>query len=369
MTTQTPLMTELTYKPNVEDVLTRLRSLYARTAGNRLFATMDVPNPALARFAQKHPDAECGYPDLAERTRFWDDVLLHRMAVEDDAMPVAYLSELDQGLYSGLLGAEVRFTADPATGWISSMTAPLLKDWSEFDRLRFDPEHPWWQRYVRQMEVFARASDGKWGIGQFILINGLNFVFELVGATQTYLSLDEHPDMVRRAIAFALDLNVRIQQQFFETVPSLSGGTFSHFAQWLPGRIVSESLDPFHLTSVAYFERWGREPAERIMTHFDGGVTHIHANGRHLLEAAATLRGLVAIRMMDDAGFPLSFDIVDQLRARVGDAPIVLGAPYEAFVERLRRHTLIGGVLYQVRNVPTVDAANRLMEEIRAYEA
>lgn len=355
-------------KPNVKDVLARLRSLYTRMAGNRLFATMEVPNPSIATFAQEHPHAECGYPDLTERIRFWDDFLQHRTAVEDDAMPVAYLSELDQGLYSGLFGADVRFTVDPTTGWISSMTAPLLKDWSELEGLRFDVEHPWWQRYLRQLDVFANASRGKWGIGHFILIDSLNFIFELVGATQTYLSLDERPDVVRCAIDFALDLNVRIHETFFDKVPSLECGTFSHFAQWLPGRVVNESLDPFHMTSVAYFEQWGREPAERMMTHFDGGVIHIHANGRHLLEAASTLRGLKAIRMMDDLGFPLSFDIVDQLKTRVGDVPIVLTASYEAFADRLRRHSLAGGVLYQVRNVPSIDAANRLMEQVRSYE-
>jgi len=207
-------------------------------------------------------------------------------------MPAAYLSEFDQGLYGGLLGGEVRFMADPATGWISSMVPPLLADWSEFDQLRFAPEHSWWRRYLRQLEVFVDASRGRWGISHFILIDALNFIFELIGATRTYKSLDDRPDMVRRAIDFAFELNLRVHETFFESVPSLEGGTFSNLAQWLPGRIVSESLDPFHMTSVAYFEQWGREPAERIMNHFDGGVIHIHANGRHLLEAAATLRGL-----------------------------------------------------------------------------
>jgi hypothetical protein len=49
------------------------------------------------------------------------------------------------------------------------MVPPLLKDWSEFDRLRFDPEHPWWRRYLRQLEVFVDASRGRWGISHFIL--------------------------------------------------------------------------------------------------------------------------------------------------------------------------------------------------------
>ena len=132
-------------------------------------------------------------------------------------------------------------------------------------------------------------------------------------------------------------------------MPLLEGGTFSNFAQWIPGRIVSESLDPFHMTSVAYFERWGREPAERILGAFDGGVIHIHGNGRHLLEAAATLEGLKAILLMDDRGFPAAFDVLADLKARVGDVPVAVFADYAKFVERLHRHELPGGVMYQVQ--------------------
>ena len=362
-------MDDLRYKPDLKDVQARLQSLYTRRAGDRIFATMAVPSPAIARFGETYPHGECGHPDLNERICFWDDFLQEHSVVADDSMPAAYLSELDQGLYGGLLGAEVRFMADPSTGWISSMVPPLLKDWSQFDRLCFDEAHPWWQRYVGQLDAFVRAGRGKWGISHFILIDSLNFVFELIGATQTYLSLDEHPKMIHRAIDFAYDLNVRIHETFFEKVPLLDGGTLSNFAQWLPGHIVSESLDPYHMTSVACFEKWGREPAERIINHFDGGVIHIHANGRHLLEAAATLRGLKAILLGDDLGFPPAFEVVDQLQALVADVPISLSAPYEPFVARLRRHALPGGVLYQVRDVPSVDAANRLMDEVRAYRA
>ena len=174
--------------------------------------------------------------------------------------------------------------------------------------------------------------------------------------------------MVLRAVDFAFDLNVRIQEEFFATVPALEGGTLSHFAQWLPGRIVPESLDAFHMTSVAYFERWGQEPAERIMNHCDGGViftpTAAISSRRRRRSADCWPCG-----MMDDRGFPSAFAVVDQLKARAGDVPLILRAPYEAFADRLRRHSLPGGVLYQVQNVPTVDAAKRLMEGVRGYVA
>jgi hypothetical protein len=357
----------LSYKPNLQESLERLRLLYQRQAEDRIFASMSVPSPTLGRFAQKYSHGSCEYPDMAERVKFWDDLFQERANIRDDSMPAAYLSECDQGLYGGILGGEVRFMADPATGWISSMVPPLLSDWSEFDRLRFDPQNIWWQRYLEQLRQFVEGSRGKWGISHFILIDALNFVFELLGATKTYLSLDEHPDMVRRATDLAFDVNVRVCETFFQQVGLFEGGTFSNFAQWMPGRIVSESVDPFHMTSVAYFERWGREPAERIMNHFDGGVIHIHANGRHLLQATSTMRGLKCILLLNDRGFPTAFDVIEQLKARVGDVPVSLFAPYEGFQQRLDRHTLPGGALYQVLGVPDADAANRLMDKVWAY--
>ena len=360
-------MDTLAYKPNLDAVLERLRSLHERRAGDRIFATMAVPSPALEAFAAEYAEGFCAFPDPAVRIEFWDRLLREHAAVDDDSIPSAYLSELDQGLYGGVLGGKIQFMAHPDTGWISSMVAPLLNDWDQFDSLRFDRSHPWFRRYLDQLSVFVEGSAGKFGVSHFILIDGLNFVFELLGATRTYLSLDERPEMVRKAIDFAFELNVAIQETFFDRVPQLRGGTPSNMVQWLPGRIVSESVDPFHMTSVDYFETWGREPAERILAHFDGGVLHIHGNGRHLLEAVSTVRGLKAIFLGDDKGFPPAFDVLGELRARSGDVPLVVQVDFDRFLQRLDRHELPGGVFYNVSGVESVDTANRCMERVRAY--
>jgi hypothetical protein len=360
-------MDALAYKPGLDEVLRRLRALYDRQAEDRVFAEFQVPGRALAEFAARYAPGYCERPDPRERVRFWDQLLAERAAVEDDSVPNAYLSEMDQGLYGGLVGGEVQFMSHPENGWISSMVAPILADWGGLDSLELDPAHPWFEQYRRQLEVFVRGAAGKFAVSHFILIDGLNFVFELVGATQTYLSLDERPDWVRRAIELAYRLNVAVQEEFFEAVPPLRGGTASNMVQWVPGRVVSESVDPFHMTSVDYFEQWGREPVQRIFDHFDGGVLHIHGNGRHLLEAVSTLRGLRAIFMGDDRGFPLAFDIAADLKARGGTTPLVIQADFDRFMRRLRARQLPGGVLYKVQGAPDADAANRAMEEVRAY--
>jgi len=362
-------METLAYKPNLGDVLERLRLLYERRAQDRICASFEAPSEVLTEFQAHHPEGFCDDPDLSARIAFWDALFRERMAVRDDTVPSAYLSELDQGLYGGLLGGAVQFMCDPETGWISSMVAPLLGDWSEFHALRFDETHPWFRRYVRQLEVFREGSKGKFGVSHFILIDSLNLVFELVGATQTYIAMIERRETVQQAIDFAFELNVKVQETFFKIIPSLRGGTCSNMIQWMPGRIVSESVDPFHMTSVDYFEAWGRPPVERIYAHFDGGVLHIHGNGRHLLEAVASLKGLKAIYLGDDRAFPLAFDVLPHLQARTGEIPLVVSADYQGFVDKLNRHDLPGGVFYQVKNAPGTNEANRTMDRVRAYRA
>ena len=357
----------LAYKPNAADVVARLGQLHARQAMDQVFASLEVPSPALAGFGRRYAHGFCDYPDPAERIAFWDRLLAERAVLEDDSIPSAYLSEMDQGLYGGLLGGNVQFMAHPENGWISSMVAPLLGDWSEFDRLRLDRSHPWFDRYLRQLGVFVAGAAGKFAVSHFILINGLNFVFELVGATNTYLSLSERPELVRRAIDLAYQINVAVHEAFFEAVPRLAGGTASNMVQWLPGRVISESVDPFHMTSVAYFETWGREPVERIFARFDGGVLHLHGNGRHLLEAVSTLKGLKAIFLGDDRGFPQALEVLGTLRARAGDVPLVVQADFDRFADRLRRRQLPGGVFYKVAGAPDAGTVNRLMEAVRAY--
>jgi hypothetical protein len=357
----------LAYKRNAGEVFDRLRPFGSRQAMDRILASFSVPSAALDDFGRRYAHGFCDDPDPAERIAFWDAFLRERAVLEDDSIPSAYLSEMDQGLYGGLLGGQVQFMAHPENGWISSMVAPLLKDWSEFERLRFDRSHPWFARYLGQLDAFVQGARGKFGVSHFILIDGLNFVFELLGATRTYLSLVEQPEMVRRAVDFAFELNAGIHETFFEHAGLLRGGTASNMVQWVPGRIVSESVDPFHMTSVEFFERWGRGPAERMLAHFDGGVLHIHGNGRHLLEAVSTLAGLRAICLGDDRGYPPAFSVLRELRGRVGDVPLVVPVGFDQFRAALDRHDLVGGVQYVVTDVPDWASANRQMDRVRSY--
>lgn len=355
----------LRYCPRLPETLARLRRLYESRDQGLILASLQAPSLALAEYAGQRTPGLCEYPDPSERAAFWDRYLAERVEILDDSVPSAYLSEFDQGLYGALLGGQPQFMFDAERGWVSSMVAPLLRDWGDFDRLGFSPDSAWAERYVHQLRVFRKAAGDKFGLSHFILIDGLNLVFELVGATETYLTIQDDPAQVERAVALGFDLNLWVHRTFFSEIPLLHGGTCSNFAQWLPGRVVSESVDPFHMTSVRYFEKWGAPNVERVLAQFDGGILHLHANGRHLLEAVCALPGVKALALLDDEGYMPAFDLVPEMKKRAGEMPLIVKAESPRFVQALEARQLPGGVFYKVQNVPDAAEANRVMDQVR----
>ncbi len=360
-------MDEISYKKSSVSIIERLKLFYDRKAGDQIFADFQIPSITMDEFRNSHKAEYTSYPAPMERAHFWDSLLKEKRLAEDDNIPSAYLSEFDQGLYGALIGGEIQFLSDPDSGWISSMVKPMYDDLELFQPMPFDKQHPWFQQYLRQLEIFSEVSENKFGISHFILIDSLNFIFELVGATKTYLSLFECPEKVQEVIDFAFQLNVEVQKAFFDHTPSYENGTFSNMVQWIPGRIVSESVDPFHMTSVDDYEQWGKKNIENMFGHFDGGVLHIHSNGRHLLKAVSELKGLKAIYLLDEKGNPPAFEVLPELKEQTGDVPLVVGVEGFTFENHLQKNTLPGGVLYVVKSDRKVDEVNRVMETVRGY--
>lgn len=361
-------MDTVSYKKNVDSIVKRLELLYERKASDQIFADFRLPSKTLVEFGKINKEEYVQYPDPVERAHFWDSLLKEKIQIEDDSIPAAYLSEFDQGLYGALIDGKIRFLCDPKSGKISSMVEPMYDDLTLFDPQPFNENHPWFQRYLRQLRIFSEASKNKFGISHFILIDSLNFIFELVGATKTYLSLFECPEKVMEVIDYAFHLNVKVQKTFFENTPSYKGGTFSNMVKWIPGRIVSESVDPFHMTSVDDYEQWGKEYIEKMFNEFDGGVVHIHSNGRHLLKAVSQLKGLKALYLLDEKGNPPAFETLKDIKKQTGDVPLVVRVKDELFEKSLKKNSLYGGVLYVVDSDKNADEANRLMEKVRKYK-
>ena len=93
----------------------------------------------------------------------------------------------------------------------------------------------------------------------------MNLLLELRGGTNVYLDIIDHPETVSDFILFARKFNIMIQEIFFREIENSNGGTFSNLGQWIPCRIVTESLDPLYVASVEFFEQWVKKIQKRYL--------------------------------------------------------------------------------------------------------
>lgn len=357
----------IAYKPNATAVAERLALLWSRKAQDRIFAQMFVPVSTFSGYSEINAEDPIALPDISERFAFWDGRLAELATLEDDSLPSAYLMEFDQGISGGVLGAPMRYLVDRQTGWISSMTMPILDDLSKIDSLKIDMDAEVLMRLDEHLRFYSEKSRGKFGIAPFIVIDAMNFVVEARGATQAYLDPTDSPDLVRQLMDFAFDLNVFLQERVQNTTDTFLGGSFCLPGLWAPGNPVMFSVDAYHLASPGFYYEWGEPHLQKLLDHFGGGHLHIHSNGRHLIEHAAKLRNLTSINMGDDIGNPRAYDELELIKRKAGDVPLIVGCEYGEFVRDLESNALPGNVLYMVVGLPSIMEANLLMEKVRGY--
>ncbi len=358
------------YKQNIDKTLERLTDLYNGKGKNKIFAKMIVPSKALEDYAKSYIEGEIPYPDLQKREQFWNTYLKEQTYIEDDSVPSAYMSEFDEGLYAGLLGAEIRFVDNPDWGWVSSMAVPFAQSVSELSNLSLNTENQWAKIFVDQLKFYAKKSKDKYGISHFILIDGLNLLLELRGGTNMFLDTADYPDKIQEFVKFGRKVNYYVQDTYFKEIGLYKGGTFSNMGQWIPGKIVSESLDPFHMTSMDYFEEWGRPNVNEVFSYYDGGCVHLHFEYcKNLIAPVSSINKLKMIAIIDedfntDKGYK-NLEAFDKLR---GDIPLCITIPFDVFTERLNAKALPGNIFYNVTQTPSAEIANDIMKKVVNYK-
>ena len=355
-------------KDNEEEAVARLGNLFSGSGGDCVCAFLKRESPALRKFAETHPGGETVYPDPEERLAFWSEYLAEDRELEDDSLPCAYLSEFDEGLYAGLLGGEVRFLNMSEMGWVSSMAVPKFagKPVEDLLSLRMpEDDHFWMKRYLHQLRAFRRGAEDRFGVSHLIVCDAVNLLYELRGATQTYWDLADDFDICRKVMDFSTELCQKVQDLYFEEIGLYRGGTFSNLCGWLPGKVIAESMDPYHLSGPAPFYEYGKEYIERMFSHYDGGIVHIHANAYFLVRQAAELQGIRAISLLDDPYNPPAYLQLERITADRGSVPLTVNVPYEWFVDRLKKKALIRNILYVVEGVPGFSEANALMKQVK----
>ena len=351
----------LSYRPNLEYVVERHGLLWTRRLPHGILATIEPEEAPLAEVSMAACEAA---PDIDAMIDIREEGLRKRRDLRDDSIPVARVS-LGSDAFPGYLGAQVSFGG--GGGW----SKPLLTDWSSLDTLCFD-ENSVWIRWQRQAcKRFVQRAEGRFGLYETETIDALNLAAMLRGPTQALLDIYEHPQELRRLMAFGVDFNIRfieMQREILGPAMFYGAGMFNSHCVWLPRRAVWLSVDNYSLCRPEVFVRFGHEFLQQLVDHFGGGWLHLHAVGLYLLPEVLKLRRLLGISIQEDPGQDRPFERLDEIRAITGSLPLEIWCHQDELLAGIRSRTLPGGILYRVNQVKTVDEANGIMAQVREYE-
>jgi hypothetical protein len=390
----------LAWKRNCEEVLDRRRRFFGRRMLDGILATLPVdlegcrrpPEGSLklrespgqpvdmgaesewrafeARWPQYEDNTERPFPsneEILERVSVGEEA---RGRVEDDHLPVFY-SILDAGesMVGAMFGAPTRFV-HRRRGPTFSKAEPLLPDYRELPGLGFSLEGPWVRRFLAVQEFVRDRAAGRFGQYPCIVIDALNFAIEFREATPAYLDIYEHPEELRRLMELGLDFNTRFQEAQMARCGGAAGGSFAMIAEWVPfPKAVAMGVDAYLICSVENYADFGFDYQRRLIERFGHGLMHFHSSRIDLAAEVAKLPGLELLQFGGDPRDPApTVEHLPEMRRAVGDIPLQVFVELGTFVERLGRRELPGNVWYIVDGPGlSVDAANRLMDRVRAY--
>lgn len=369
---------ELAYKRNLDETLARLEALWGRRMPQGICATMHGwPNPYLEQWRVRWQPPPLGMErDLPSKEEIFerhDAQMRGRAEVEDDSLPVAY-GCLDWGEsgFAAFLGAKIHFYSRGEDGGTYSYAEPLLDDWAKLSSLRFDESNPYYVRFLDTLQYLVAGAEGLFGINAFLRIDALTHAMELRGSTQALLDIYERPKELAEFMAFSQEMNARILEQEYEIIPPFRGGRFTWIGGWVPHLApVPLSVDPYVYCSASVYRDFGIQYQQALMDRFSTGFVHVHDYRLDLLEMLRDMPGMLFAQGVESGGGleESAFEHLAEIKRVAGDMPLLISCSYDQLLEGMRKHTLPGGVMYSVGEVPDVYAANKAMEAVRRYYA
>jgi len=225
---------------------------------------------------------------------------------------------------SGILGSPLRILPGNVLGVDRSLS------WEEFERLRLDPEQPWFKKYVQFAQALVAHSARRYPVSHGALVGPCDILGELRGHTQSILDIMEQPDRAKQALWRATRIFDEITTEIWKHLPLWHGGYFDGMYQlWAPGPIIRMQEDASSLYSPALYREF-LQPYDRYLAgRYTNSFIHLHSTSMFLLDAFLEIEQLRCLEINNDAIGP----------------PLTEMVQYFRMVQRARRSLLIRGSL------------------------
>lgn len=277
--------------------------------------------------------------------------------LDNDYFP-AIFPNLGCGVHSAFYsGAEVTMGID--TSWVH----PVIRDWSDMEKLTLSRENFWYQVLREILLRLREGNDGDFALST-LCNNGPGDMANALRGNDLFYDLYDEPDMAGRLFDLSADATIWLERELKQVTGYLCGGTVAANV-WFPGDAPYLSEDFSDLCSAELFCRFGKPRTQKILDTFGGGYIHHHAKGWHVHGEIASLDKVRLLEISWDPNCPRPVDRLDELMEYHTRLPLMIRCTAEdvyRYIDQMKR-----GRVVLMLNVDTVEEGREVMRFIRKH--
>ncbi len=294
------------YKPDLDACMARVRAFFAcaPNAPDALIITfpsvLALRGPVLNQY-DFETDIRAYLDDYLE---YQAQLLEIRRGMEDDWIP-SVVPYMGIGEFSAFVAGEIEFGDD--TSWCK----PVLREKSDLDSLRLDPENKWFARLnyaTRYMVQHIAPYRIPFGRGYY---SPLDLAWALRGEA-IYMDFYEDPEWVHKLLDFTTQATVWFARAQANEIcaPELA----HELSTWYCSQDrVAVGEDISSLCSPKHYSEFGAPYTQRVFDAFGIGEVHCHSAGPHIVPEFLKLKRMRQIQIVADPNTKRPVDILADL--------------------------------------------------------
>jgi len=179
--------------------------------------------------------------------------------------------------HTAFLGGKVDFSPD------TSYNHPMLEDWSDFDKLKLDPQNPWLRMVVDGI-AYLRKQWGDLFYTRLRGADGPSDIANIVRGNDLFMDFYDYPEEIHKLMDFCADAAKFTLELQKEQVDRIGNGFVSGFDIWLPGNSIGQiSEDASCMVSPEIYEEFFLPALKKLCKGYDYVMIHTHSLGKRIL--------------------------------------------------------------------------------------
>jgi hypothetical protein len=285
---------------------------------------------------------------------------MNRMGVDDDLIP-AISPWFGIAEHSAFVGGEVDFSSE------SSWHHPIIKKWSDLDRLQLREDSIWLRRVVDGMIYLKEQSNERYAVR----LRGADGPMDIANALRgndLFTDFFDYPEEVKRLMEFCSKAVEWTMSRQMKAIGPLEGGYLTGFDVWLPGKSMGHlSEDAAALCSPSIYEVFGLPYTKSLCASYDNVLMHVHSKGKHCLKLIASIPEITCIEISSDPKSPRAIEIYKAMADQLKDKVVVVALTKEELKENVEFLKSVKTIIRYVAE--DVDDARNTVQYVRHHLA